>query len=337
MIIEEGSAKIYAPTVNLKGPGKIEGIFYNREMVFNRDTTIFLLYNLKIRNALDGMAATGVRGIRIIKECGIDTVLNDKNFEAVKIIKKNLELNEIRGRVENRNVNALMAEEKFDYIDIDPFGTPVPYIDMAILSGKILGITATDTATLAGRNRRVERRYLSNLRSPSHLAHELGVRNLLGYVARMAARFDRGIAPILSIWYKHFYRVYVRILPGTSKAKDTLKNVDYCEFGGPIWMGPLHEFSFLFQAKIPPNLPSEKVLRKYLEIWKQEKFFLYYHLPFLSKKLRISTPSPKVVMEKLKEKGYEAYPTQFSSQGVRTNASLQEIKNILLSVSSKYT
>ncbi len=333
MIVEEGSAKIFAPNVNYKGPGKIEGVFYNREMIFNRDTTIFILFNLNIRRALDGMAATGVRGIRIMKECGIDTVFNDISKEAVEIIKKNLKMNGLEARVENRNINALMSEERFDYIDIDPFGTPVPYIDMALLSARILGITATDTATLAGRNRRVERRYLSTLNSPSHYAHELGVRNLLGYLARMAARFDRGISPILSLWHKHFYRVYIRILPGISRAKESLKNVGYSDFGGPIWIGNIHDFQFLESARIPEGLPTEKTMRKYLALWKGEKFFLFYHLPTLCKKMRISTPSIYKVIEKLRDENYEAYRTHFSLEAVKTNAPRSVVEVILREIS----
>ncbi len=329
MIVEEGSARIYAPSVNLKGPGKIEDVFYNREMVFNRDTTIFVLSNLKVRNALDGMAATGIRGIRIVKECGIPVVLNDMNPRAVEIIRKNLELNGIDARVEKRNVNSLMAEEKFDYIDIDPFGTPVLYIDMALLSGKLLGITATDTATLAGRNRRVERRYLSSLHAPSVYAHELGVRNLLGYIARMAARFDRGIMPILSIWHKHFYRVYVKIIPGSSRAKATLQNIGMSEFGGPLWTGELHDFRFLEKARIPEGLPTFRTMEKYVEIWKREKFFLFYHIPTLCRELKMSTPSPTQVIEKLVEEGYEAYRTHFSPEGVRSNAPPDVVKELL--------
>ena len=44
-----------------------------------------------------------------------------------------------------------MSEEKFGFVDLDPFGTPAPFIDAAIRSsGKYLGVTATDTAPLCG-------------------------------------------------------------------------------------------------------------------------------------------------------------------------------------------
>ncbi len=330
MIIQEGKVRIFAPNVNTRGPGKIEGVFYNREMVFNRDTSIFLLHNMKVRNALDGLAATGVRGIRFAKELGKDVTISDKSPEAVKVIRKNAEMNGVDVRIENENVNALMAREKFEYIDIDPFGTPVPFIDMALQSGKILGITATDTATLGGRNRRVERRYLATVKSPAPLVHEIGIRVLLGYIARMAVRFDLGIEPVFSVWRGHFYRVYVRIHRGVSWAKRTLENVGNCQYGGPLWMGELHDHDFLKNAKIPEWLPTGELLEKYLGIWKEERGFLFYHIPTISRELHISSPSPRKLVEGLKSMGYYATRTQFSPQGVRTDAPKETIRKIML-------
>ena len=333
MIVGEGKVRILAPNVNLKGPGKIEGVFYNRAMVFNRDTTIFLLYNLRVKNALDALAATGVRGIRIVKELGIETTINDRDAKAVEIIKKNLKLNDIEARVTNRDANALMAEEKYNYVDIDPFGTPVPFIDSAILSGKIIGITATDTATLSGRNRRIVRRYLADVQSPSYLVHEIGIRVLLGYLGRMAIRFDLGIEPIISIWRGHFYRVYLRIKRGVSRTNYTLNKIKNTKFGGPMWIGELHDFSFLKSAKIPDWLLTRRILERYIGLWRNEKFFLFYHIPSIASELKVSTPSPKKIVKELKELGYEAYPTQFSPQGVRSNAPEEILEEIVKSAS----
>ncbi len=335
MIVEEGKVKIFAPYVNPKGPGKIEGVFYNREMVINRDTTIFLLSNIAVRNALDGLAATGVRGIRMVKECEVETTINDHNPKAVEIIRKNVELNGVDARIVNRDVNALMAEERFHYVDIDPFGSPVPFIDVALRSGKILGITATDTATLGGRNKRIERRYLASISSPPEYVHEIGVRVLLGYIGRMAIRFDLGVEPIFSMWYGHFYRVYVKLLKGAGKAKKTMENIGYSKFGGPLWIGELHNFSFLKTAKVPPWIPSRERMEKYLEIWRDEKFFLFHHLPSISSQLKVSTPPISKVIQSLKDIGYKAYRTQFSAQGIRTDAPDSVLRNIILSYSTK--
>ncbi len=331
MIVEEGKVKIIAPTVNEKGPGKIKGVFYNREMIFNRDSTIFLLYNIKVKNALDALAATGVRGIRIVREIGIPVTINDFSKEAYKIIKKNAELNNVQAEILNMNANSLMSIRRFDYVDIDPFGTPVPFIDIALRSGKILGITATDTATLSGRRKKVERRYLAKVVKGSG-NHEIGIRILLGYVGRMAARFDIGIEPIFSFWKGHAYRIYIRVKKGVKYAMRTLEKIKTTEFGGPLWIADIHDLEFLKHAKIP-DIQTRKEFEKYLQLWRNEKFFLYYEIPQICSSLKISQPPISKIIDSLREIGYEAYRTHFSPQGIRVNATLGELKKLLKSLS----
>ncbi len=336
MIIEEGFAKFEAPYVNEKGPGKVRDVFYNRAMVFNRDTTIFLLYNIRMRDALDGLAATGIRGIRIAKEIGIKTTINDKNPRAVETIRKNVVMNHVDARVTMRDVNALLAEEKFDYVDIDPFGSPAPFVDMAIRSARVLGVTATDTATLGGRNRRIVRRYLANVHAPTYLIHEVGIRVLLGYVGRMAVRFDFGIEPLLSVWHGHFYRVYVTLKRGVSHARRTLEKIGQTKYGGPMWLSQIHDFEILLRAKIPEYIPTRNLMEKYLNLWTNEKHLFFYHLPTLASELHVSTPPIYMVIKKLKEMGYQSSRTQFSAEGVKTDAEVEVIKKCVLDLLNSY-
>ncbi len=330
MIVTEGKARIYVERVNEKGPGKVEGVFYNREMVFNRDSTIFLLHNLHVRNALDALAATGIRGIRMIIEEGVETVINDRDPGAYELIKKNVELNGIRARVENKNANSIMAEERFDYVDIDPFGSQVEFLDIALRSGRIIGVSATDTATLSGSNSRIERRYLAKVSTRGN--HEVGVRVLLGYIARMAARFDLGIKPIFSFWRKHAYRVYFRVVRGSGAAKKTLGNVKTTEIGGPLWISEIHDLEFLRKAKVP-DIPTKDEFERMLALWRNEKFFLYREIPEICSELHISQPKISYVLEALRSAGYEAYRTHFSPQGIRTDAPDKTLKDILVSLS----
>ena len=53
----------------------------------------------------------------------------------------------------NNDLRCQLAQEYYDYVDLDPFGTPVEFIPAALQALKrngILAITATDTAPLAG-------------------------------------------------------------------------------------------------------------------------------------------------------------------------------------------
>ncbi len=333
MIIEEGKARIIAPYVNQRGPGKVEGVFYNREMVFNRDTTIFLLHNLRVRSALDALAATGVRGIRMILENGVRTTINDASEDAYRIIKENVKLNRVDAEITNRDANSLLAERRFDYVDIDPFGSPVPFLDLAIRSARILGVSATDTATLSGKNRRIERRYLAHI-NPEFSNHEVGVRVLLGYIGRMAARFDLGIEPIFSLWRKHAYRVYVIIRRGSNHAKRTLRSIGNGRCGGPLWLGDIHDFEFLQNAKVP-EVPSKSELEKYLNLWKNERHFMYYDIPQICSELHASQPSLSLIIDILNDMGYDAHRTHFSPQGIKTNADEDTVIEAIIKANTK--
>lgn len=157
--IKENSCTIYAPV------GKISKklpVFYNPEMKLNRDICILLLKSVPSELKIaDILAGTGVRSIRLLKELPksrIKTVdINDCNPEAEKLIKKNLKLNKIKGKkavVHCKDANDFLIESNgFNYIDIDPFGSPNPFLDNSIrrlARDGILAVTATDTSALAG-------------------------------------------------------------------------------------------------------------------------------------------------------------------------------------------
>ncbi|MFA7154087.1 MAG: tRNA (guanine(10)-N(2))-dimethyltransferase, partial [Methanoregulaceae archaeon] len=64
-------------------------IFFNRRMELSRDATILLASVLPVSNYLDAMGATGARGLRMAHECGIPVTINDRNAEAVALIRRN--------------------------------------------------------------------------------------------------------------------------------------------------------------------------------------------------------------------------------------------------------
>jgi len=341
-MIVEGTVKIYTGKIfSTKGPGRATSGFYNPQMVFSRDVMISFLDAAKeiyrIENALDALAATGIRGIRIAREVGLKVTINDWNEEAHDIIKKNVSLNGINAEITKRNANSIMAERRFGYIDIDPYGSPVPFLDMAVQSVKnrgIIGITATDTANLSGSNpRKCFRRYMARCARNS-VKHEVGVRILLGYVGRTAAKYDKGILPLLSIYHGHHYRVFVAVFEGAKRADETLENINMAETPdnvevGPVWIGKLHDERILERMKIRDYFQSKKLFSKMLEIWKNEKGMFFYELHYISSLWKINTPPVEKVMEELTKEGYYASRTQFSPTGIRTNASLDEFKKIV--------
>ncbi|MBO4763854.1 MAG: methyltransferase domain-containing protein, partial [Candidatus Methanomethylophilaceae archaeon] len=145
VVIREGATDILVPSDHsVHGPGTIKGsVFFNEQMAFNRDVSVMLLRALD-RNltVADAMAATGSRSVRIANEVpGTEVVATDISPEAVSFIDANIELNALSNcRSSNRNMHSLFAEESFDYVDLDPFGSPVPFIQSAIRGCRRKGI-----------------------------------------------------------------------------------------------------------------------------------------------------------------------------------------------------
>jgi len=80
-----------------------------------------------------------------------------------------------------------------------------------------------------------------------------------------------------------------------------------------------------------------KKLRFKRRIWKilaltreeSEAPVTYYVLDKICDALALSTPPIKKVMEALREKGFQAFPTHFNPRGIRSNASAKAIKEIV--------
>ena len=186
-MITEGFAKI-----------NIEGVFYNPKMRFCRDLDMLVFRSLNSHEYLDALAASGVRGIRAALEAEYQPIFNDWDRNAVETIKRNLKLNNIDAEVHNRDATILMRERKFYHIDLDPFGSPSEFIDSACFSTlKYLSITATDTAALCGSATLSGLRKYSSFAKKTEYYPEVGVRMLIGKVAREITKYDKSIEVIV--------------------------------------------------------------------------------------------------------------------------------------------
>jgi len=172
-IIKEGKVQILVP--NLKAYGVVPSdfapskapVFYNPVMEFNRDLTVlaFKAYQHIVNHEIsicEPFTSQGIRGIRFAAEVeGVKRVLlNDINTSAYKLAKYNIEFNKQQDKIviKNKDANCVLScnaspRSRFDIVDIDPFGTPVPYLDSAFQALKnrgLLAATATDLAPLCG-------------------------------------------------------------------------------------------------------------------------------------------------------------------------------------------
>jgi len=359
-IITEGSSDIfvYKNKEKNKGPGLVEkGLpFYNPSMELNRDLSIIVLEHL-IKNSknplkiLDGLSASGIRGVRFANEIsGNFTVyINDWNKESYDLIKKNIKENSLKNAVAlNKNLNTILSEEKFDYIDIDPFGSPVYFFDSAVRSIKhngIIAATATDTAALCGVYPKVcIRRYDAQ---PFHCTcmKEVGIRILIGCLARNANRYDKGIVPILSYTTDHYFRIYVSVYNNTTEANKTREKVNIIPKGkmigidktekeiGPLYTGKIQKkqiFPYLRSILSDKNLGTKNILWNLLDNleFESDANMFFYTSDSLSKYFKTSPPKKKDLFNFLQKKSYKVVNTHFDPAGFKTNAPFDIIEKM---------
>jgi len=220
-------------------------VFYNPVMMSNRNITIALmaaatkLYEMKKWRIADPMAATGVRGIRMLLELkNIESVsMNDYSSAAASLIKKNLLLNSIRGKASvtaNEANKFLLNNRPFNYIDIDPFGYPGMFLDAAVKRvwhNGILAVTATDTSALAGTSPAACRRKYLATPLRNGFMHETGVRILIRLAQMIGAMHEKALTPVFSYYKEHYIRAFLLCRTGAGRADEILRQhaeILYC-------------------------------------------------------------------------------------------------------------
>jgi len=357
--INEGSTNVlvFKNKESKKGPGSKDKVpFYNPSMELNRDLSIimcqWLINNSNSHvNLLDGLAASGIRGVRLAKELegNFDVTINDWNPDAFKLINKNIEKSKLKNvESANSNLSTLLSEKRFHYIDVDPFGSPVYFIDSAMRSIRNYGViacTATDTAALCGTYPKVCLRRYGAVPFHSSVMKEVGLRILLGFICRIAGVYDKGIKPLISYVTDHYFRVYVQIVNGTSKANDSMKKFSVVKSNeligaentkediGPMWMGKLQDKGVVKELR---TILFEKQLKTKNEVWKLLDLLeeeadaptFFYTTDGLASALKKSPPKMEKIFEKLKNKGFEVTRTHFSPTGFKANAPKNMIEKV---------
>ena len=355
--IAEGEVKIHKTASSHEGTGpgvKGKEAFYNSAMELNRDISVMALKALPdgIR-VLDAMGATGIRGLRYAGECGDKEIhISEITEKGVENIRNNAELNDALVSIHHTDANIIMREIKFDFIDIDPFGSPVPFLDSGIAGLKnkgVLAITATDTAPLAGTYPAVCRRRYMAEPIHSHFGHESGLRILLGFVVRMGAVHDTAFTPILSYYRDHYFRAFFRAERGAGKANRALEKLKHFTYDekkaewrihdsqeeavrenkmvyGPIWAGPMGNREFLDRLLHENNANiSEEALELVRMLREESEAPIFFHdTDILSSIIKRSPPRRDAVFKAVPD----AIRTHFSPLGFKTALTAEEVLKI---------
>lgn len=340
-----------------------EGIFFNPRMRGLRDISVVFLraLNAKDLSLLDCTAATGIRGIRYAKEAGILRVtMLDINEDAAKNAKKNVKRNKVRLDVLGIGLQdfANNAKDKFDIIDVDPFGSPAPFIyDVLKLSreGTVLMITSTDTAVLCGAHSSACVKQYGSMPLHNYLCKEVGIRILINHVIRKAAEFNFGVEVLFSISDMHYMRIFVRLQKGAKEAYSSMTSTGFgaqcsdCLFFkfsrgivpdlgmkcdkckkrmsnfGPVFLGDLNDKKIIKKMLDDKGL-EDKATRKLVDtIYKEYETPFFYSLHKITRMRHTMSVSYDAVSKHLSEKGYRTSRTQFDDNGIKTDASIEEV------------
>jgi len=342
-MILEGKAKLDIKTENIVSK-KME-TFYNPVMKFNRDLSVLLLNVINNKNMQIALplAGSSIRGIRFLKELNKSKIksvyFNDYDKKAVKNIKKNLKLNRISKKIiiSNKDANLFLLESKgFDYIDIDPFGSPNPFLNNAIIRlsrNGILAVTATDTAALTGTIPKACKRKYWALPVKTDIMHEIGLRILIRKIQLIGAQFEKALTPIFSYSKDHYFRIFFKCEKGRQRADEIIKQHGIFENIGPIWLGKLWDIKLVNKMEKTNFLDDNK---KFLKIIKQESKINtigFYDITKLGKKYKLKTlPKQEDIIKAIKKKAYKASETHFRENSIRTDISEKELIRIIKSI-----
>ncbi len=335
-------------------------------MKLNRDVAVAAITcfseNNKEYTYLDALSASGIRGLRIANEVGLNTTMSDWEENSFELIKKNIELNGLRNCTAiRRNANVVMLDSSFDIIDLDPFGTPAPFLDAACFSAKrLLCITATDTAPLCGAHKKAGIRNYGAVPLKTEYHPEMAVRILLGAVARALAKYDKAALPLLSYASLHYVRLFVAVKKSIREADGTLNGIGFLShcfkcgernwrFGlavhmeekcpecghitslaGPLWLGKLHEKKFCDKLyNEAEKLKFSGVLNLVAACRDELDIPMHYDIHKLCKSLGITAIPTQALILALREQGFKASRTHFSGISFKTDAGMEEINKTL--------
>jgi tRNA (guanine26-N2/guanine27-N2)-dimethyltransferase len=391
--VTEGKIQLIVPKLSAFGvcpsdyaPSRAP-VFYNPVMEFNRDLSVlaFQAYQRMVDREIticEPLTATGIRALRFASEIhGVKEVVSgDINLHSAQLATHNIALNSLQDRmsVEHKDANRLLIEHsapktRFDIVDIDPFGTPVPHLDasvQALRNNGLLATTATDMAPLCGVHAKACLRKYGGKPLRTEYCQELAIRLLAGAVAQTAAKHGIGTHVLFSHCSDHYIRVYTQIGYGCQKADDSLKQMGYLlhcfnclhrettakpfpetgrkcpecgatmDWAGPLWVGKLFDAPFIdsmLQENQQRAFRNSRKLAKLLTLTRGEAEAppMYHVLDRLSGKFRLPAPSVAAFFGALTDAGYLAVPTHFNPRGVRTNASASEMQRIMKSLTLK--
>ncbi|MDW0223568.1 MAG: tRNA (guanine(10)-N(2))-dimethyltransferase [Nitrososphaeraceae archaeon] len=381
--IKEGKTSLLVPSSALSQsvPPK-NPAFFNPNAKWNRDISmlVYKVYTSSSKNKTlaDSICGVGARGLRASVEVPqIETIyFNDLNPIAIEFAKESAKLNQVQYKCifkTNEVCKFLNFEEReirrFDIVDLDPFGSPSPYVDCVLRSvsnGGLISITATDTAVLCGVYPSVCYRKYYGFPIRSEYSNEIGVRLLVSFIALNATRFDLSVVPYFCHSNLHYLRVYLKIIFSSSLANTVSSKIGFikhcqkcksrrvekirepnlvcdlcgakCIMAGPLWIDSIFDSDFvnsmLNELKNSENRTSPRNdhnrLLKMMQICASElPIPAYFETDSIASSAKKSSISLDKVISTLASNGFQSSKTTMNEKGFKTDASPKEIIELL--------
>ncbi len=349
-LFEEGKVKFFAEDKQLK---KAE-VFFNPKRKFDRDLNVLLVSSLMNKNlsGLELFSGSGVRGLRLCIETGKFSSFVFNDIKSSEIVEKNIEINKrklskVDKKVTNFDAVSFESGKKYDYIDIDPFGSPVFYLNSAfklLKKGGVLAVSATDTAALMGSAQKACIRKYGSVSLKTAYSNELGIRILIKKVIEEAEIHSIKLLPLLFNFEGNFLRVYFKSIAYNTKEKigyayqcskcpsRQIKKEIKCSYCGSkvyrigkLWLGPIYSKKYIVKMLSVLNgkdlsFPADSVLKvsNYLTKLSNElDVFSYYTTSQISSFLK----QPELSISRFKDK------TILSPKGFRIAVSFSDFLN----------
>jgi len=377
--IIEGKTEILVPESGLQSNIPLRTpAFFNPKAELNRDISmaayrIFSKDKVSSTVMADSLAGVGARGIRVAVEVPDvkEVFINDGNLHAINLAKKSGQLNQVSEKCYFSNLDICRfltshsgPKKRFNILDLDPFGSPAPYLDCALRSIENNGLfstTATDMPVLCGVYPKVSYRKYQGHSLRTEYSHEIGIRLLFGSAAHNAMRLGLGIKPVFAYRVHHYFRVYMTIHTGAGWEEKTYKEIGYilhcfkcghravdivsnmecpdCKtlmrHAGPLWIGSIYNKKFLKELAQDCETNLVKMGTKIASIALQEIDMppTYFTIDKISSKMGVTTPSLNSVILDIKKKGYLASRTALNSKGIKTDAPNMTLQKIVKTLS----
>jgi len=348
----EGRTKLIVPKRSLaEDPPPTSPVFFNPAASLNRDISVAVTSGSGGTTFCDSLAGVGARGLRMAKEVEriAKVAMVDFNAEALHLAQKAAALNGVERKCEfsmSETSSYLYSrfgrDQKFDYVDVDPFGTPVRQVQAALSATEddgILSITATDTAVLCGVYPKVSLRRYGACPLNNNFHHETAVRILIGALARLGGPLDTGVESLVAHSTRHYLRVFVRVKVGASKADSALDQLGYVSWcracghlsqspdiqqscdecggrvktAGPLWLGTLIDDSLALAAEKAAKkgglIGAADVLSSLVGVDGYPPWS--YSIDEICSLLKVPTVSESEVRRRLERSGYTTFRQPF--------------------------